>query len=101
LRECGGDVHDMTEMVFRPATWLTENRLQNFVKSLSWLSPEQQRQMMADPDGFVNAEENDNDWLYQSLMNEYFLYVRAKSRISARTRAVFETLEKSTIAGQF
>lgn len=101
LREWGDELHDMTEAVFEPSVWLRGGELHRAAESLTWLTAQQQQAFLRDPDAFVNADENQSDWLYQTLLEHYFLYVKKRCRRSARTRAVFESLSKSPIAHQF
>ena len=100
LREWGGSMHDMTEALFHPSSWLTAAELRRTAESLTWLAPRQQQAFLQDPDAFVNADENDSDWLYQTLLERYFSYVQRHSQVAARTRAVFESLAASQIAHQ-
>ena len=100
LREWGGCMHDMTEALFHPSSWLTAAELKRTAESLTWLAPCQQQAFLQDPDAFVNADENDSEWLYQTLLECYFSYVQRHSQIAARTRAVFESLSASQIAHQ-
>lgn len=100
LRESGGESHDLTELLFQPSLWLKGTKLSQFVDSLTWLPACRRTEFLDDPDKFVNADENLNDWLHQSLIQAYFDYVSAKTRRSARTLAVSETLSKSKIAHQ-
>ncbi|HEY6249604.1 MAG TPA: hypothetical protein VI685_06560 [Candidatus Angelobacter sp.] len=101
LREWGDDLHDMTEVVFQPSVWLKGVELKRAADSLTWLTAQQQQQFLVDPDAFVNADENQNDWLYQTLLERYVLYIKRRCRRSARTRAVFESFSNSPIAHQF
>lgn len=100
LRPWGGSVHDMTEAIFQPSLWLMGTALHEFTASLTWFTAEQRSGFLADPDGFLTVEENVNDWMYQSLMDEYYTYIRRRTRASARARAVSETLDESKIGGQ-
>jgi hypothetical protein len=100
LRESGGELHDLTELLFQPSLWLTGTRLTRFADSLTWLTCSQRTEFLEGPDRFVNADENSSDWLYQSLMQAYFGYVSTQTRRSARTRAVTEVLRESKIAYQ-
>jgi hypothetical protein len=100
LRESGGELHDLTEMLFQPSLWLAGMKLTQFANSLTWLTDSQRTVFMADPDSFVNADDNSSDWLHQSLMQAYFGYIGTQTRRSARTRAVTEALRESKIAYQ-
>lgn len=101
LREWGASLHDMTEEVFQPSVWLRGLELKRAAESLTWLTAQQQQSFLRDPDAFVHADENQSDWLYQTLLKCYFQYVKRHCRRSARTRAVFESLSNSPIAHQF
>jgi hypothetical protein len=100
LREWGGGFHDMTEALFYPSLWLKGAELERTAESLTWLTPQQRQDFLREPEAFVNADENQSDWLYQTLTERYFSYVRKQSRVAARTRAVFECLSASPIAHQ-
>ncbi len=100
LREWNGELHDMTEALFQPSVWLKGAELDRTADSLTWLTEQQRGAFVREPDVFVNADENQSDWLYQTLMDRYLAYVRSKSRIAARTRAVSEVLSTSQIAYQ-
>jgi hypothetical protein len=100
LRPWGGSIHDMTDAIFQPSLWLTGTALHEFAASLIWLTEHQRKAFLADPDGFLTVEENANDWMYQSLMDGYYTFVRGRTRASARVRAVSETLDESKIGGQ-
>ena len=99
LRDWGGDVHDMTEVLFQPSQWLQGAALGAVAESLTWLSENERRRFQADPDAFVNESDCD-EWLHHVLMNAYFAYVQRHARISARTRSVTEELAQSKIGGQ-
>lgn len=101
LREWGDGLHDMTEVVFQPSVWLKGLELKRAAESLTWLTSQQQQAFLQDPDSFVHADENQSDWLDQTLLECYFLFVKKHCRRSARTRAVFESLSNSPIAHQF
>jgi len=98
LRESGGELHDLTELLFQPSRWLTGTKLTQFVDSLTWLPVCRRTEFLTDPDKFVNSEGNLSDWLSESLMQAYFEYVSSETRRSGRTLAVSETLNKSKIA---
>jgi hypothetical protein len=100
LRESGGELHDLTELLFQPSLWLRGRKLTQFADSLTWLAISQRTEFLDDPDRFVNADDNSSDWLYQSLIQAYFGYASTLTRRSARTVAVRETLCKSKIAHQ-
>jgi hypothetical protein len=100
LREWGGNVSDLTEMLFRPSHWLSAPELHQFAQSLTWLPENQRREFLFAPDDFVNADDNLNDWLFQSLREAYFRYVSRAAKRSARTRAVMEVLRESKISHQ-
>jgi hypothetical protein len=100
LRESGGELLDLTELLFQPSRWLTGTKLTQFVHSLTWLPVCRRTEFLDDPDKFVNADENLSDWLSESLMQAYFECVSGKTRRSARTLAVSGTLSKSKIAHQ-
>lgn len=88
-------------MLFQPSVWLEGIALRRAAESLTWLAPHQRRTFLMAPDAFVNADENQSDWLYETLERHYLEYIRKHSRSAARTRAVFETLSTSQIAYQF
>jgi hypothetical protein len=98
VREWGGASHDFTELLFQPSHWLTGTELQQFAGSLTWLDETRKREFLRSPDEFVNADENLNDWLYQSLTAAYFRYARRAAKRSARTQAVMEELQESIVA---
>jgi hypothetical protein len=100
LRYWGGELHDMTEMLFHPSEWLTQSGLVLLAKSLTWLSAAQRQAFLNDPDSFVTDEANDSDWLYQALMQAYTAHIRRKCRVAARSRAAFESLRRSSIGRQ-
>jgi hypothetical protein len=100
LRAWGGDIHDMTEELFQPSTWLSDVRLREVADSLSWLTQEQRGVFLSHPDAFVSDEANQCDWLHETLMQAYFRRIRREARTSARTRAVAEVLTESKIGGQ-
>jgi hypothetical protein len=87
-------------LLFQPSRGLTGTKLTQFVDSLTWLPVCRRTEFLDDPDKFVNADENLSDWLSESLMQAYFECVSGKTRRSARTLAVSETLSKSKIAHQ-
>lgn len=78
LREWGGDVHDMTELLFQPSSWLTSHEIERLARSLTWLSEEQRDSFVRDPDSFVNSAENESEWLYESLMQAYSSQLRRR-----------------------
>lgn len=100
FRESGGELHDLTELLFQPSRWLTGTKLTQFADSLTWLPVCRRTEFLYDPNKFVQADENLNDWLHERLMQAYFEYVSGKTRRAARTLAVTETLSKSKIAHQ-
>ena len=100
LRRWSGEAHDFTELIFHPSWWLSKTKLQEFSDSLTWLSEDQRRLFVTDPEMFLADEQNLNDWTYQALMKEYHAYIAQRTRSSARTRAVFESLDDSKLGGQ-
>lgn len=100
LRQWGGDVYDLTELLYQPSSWLSSDGLKRLANSFTWITQRQRDEFAADPDSFVNAERNQNGWLDEALMQAYFGQLQRKCRQGARTRAVFEHLERSQIAHQ-
>jgi hypothetical protein len=100
LRPWGGSVHDMTEAIFQPSLWLMGTALHEFTDSLTWLTLDQRKDLVADPDQFLANDDNVNDWMYQALMDAYYSHIRRRTRASARARAISDTLDHSKIGGQ-
>jgi hypothetical protein len=99
LNKWGEGVYDFTELLFQPSLWLIGTKLLEFANSLAWLTKKQKREFLRGPDEFVNSEEHSNDWLYQSLTAAYFRCVSRAAKRSARTRAVMEVLQESSVEG--
>lgn len=85
LREWGGGLLDMTELIFEPSRWLQGTILEEVANSLSWLTAEERNAFLENPDEFVSADENANDWLFQVLLNAYSDFTRLQARGPART----------------
>lgn len=100
LRQWGGKIFDMTELLYTPSCWLSPGGLKDLADSLPWLSQLQRKDLIADPDNFLNADRNQNGWIDEALMEAYFNHVKQNCRQGARTRAVLEHLERSLIAHQ-
>jgi hypothetical protein len=100
LRPWGGELHDLTECLFRPSSWLTGRQLRKLSESLSWLSSDERKMFLADPEGFLSDDDHLNDWMYETLMQAYHGHITNRAKGSARTAAVAETFDQSKIGAQ-
>lgn len=100
LRPWGGELHDLTECIFRPSSWMTGRQLQKLSESLSWLSGDERKGFLADPERFLADDDHLNDWMYETLVQAYHSHIRNRAKNPARTVAVAETLDQSKIGGQ-